>query len=840
MPDDSFLKQFQSKLNDLKAGEAVIGLVLFASIINLISTSQQPDTGLINAFVAFLAGSFGDAVVAPFLDWLKNAREGEKQAQADVLQQELRADISTLLSKQDALVGALGTALQHHENSTVERVLRGLAGYQDFGTARIIAEIGRNNDILSRLDPEISYLTTLINYLQSRAGILQYVDLRGEGPDISQNQMQPVEDFVWDQSFSVIPKQKPAEEINWRDQPKKKFSSIREAVNEYSQFVLIGDPGAGKTTTLRRLALDTALRRLADSSQPMPLFRELSTWTKDLSLEKYLRTHKNLYLKWPLTTDIKHAAKRGDALLYIDGLNEMGALGKKHAAELRQWVNGVDAPQKIIVTCRAGDYAGDLDLNLPGLQTEPMDEGQIRQFAANYLHDRAEIFLKRVLSDDMRERKSKRSLFHLATNPYTLSALMALHRLKQGNLPRNTGALFRDLVKMLWEREKQRRTPGWVEYDQMEAVFSALAYTMIAENMPLDLPLYYALNFVGSMGLIQAAHRANLIELSDDSVRFYHQLVQEYFAAVSFNNFEKNIPNPIVKWGTRQPGKWDQVIIARCGIEQDASKLIELISPIDPILAGYCYLSGISISSDACENLTNDLRALLVSEQYPSEISNIFTFIGEIGSKKDTNFIKQYLFHKNDHIQILAAETIGKIGDTTAIPDLLRLVHVSKANEVRLAAVRACKMMGGNAVPVLLDKFKSDLRQEVIIVLTKIIDQKAFLGLVDALEDTDHVIRRIAVRGLAKYGDESLVYFKKCLNDDYVDVRTACIDALATLKSPNAVSQIIPKLTDQEIILYYWPQRRVCDLAAEALTKIATPEALAAVEAWKRGELPKS
>jgi hypothetical protein len=164
--------------------------------------------------------------------------------------------------------------------------------------------------------------------------------------------------------------------------------------------------------------------------------------------------------------------KTGDVLLYLDGLNEMGAAGPDKAKRLQQWLSSDSAPQRVVITCRIADYAGDLDLKLSTVRVQEMDEAHIRQFATNYLSDRAEPFLKHILPESEWERRNSRHLFHLARNPYMLGALVYLYQhIPDGDLPRNTGTLFRELVRRLWELERDRDTLGWIPFEQMEQAF---------------------------------------------------------------------------------------------------------------------------------------------------------------------------------------------------------------------------------------------------------------------------------------------------------------------------------------------------------------------------------
>src|SRR5262249_32904524 len=156
--------------------------------------------------------------------------------------------------------------------------------------------------------------------------------------------------------------------------------------------------------------------------------------------------------------------------------------GRNKAELLRDWLRGANQPRNVVLTCRLHDYVGDLVLDLPAALVEELDEVRIRRFATNYLGEDAGLFLQRIIpvsgriSDD-------RHLSHLARNPSLLAALMLVYKgSPAGDLPHNQGALFQRLTRVLWERERQRRTPGWRPFEEMQAAFSRLGFAMIDEG----------------------------------------------------------------------------------------------------------------------------------------------------------------------------------------------------------------------------------------------------------------------------------------------------------------------------------------------------------------------
>jgi hypothetical protein len=260
-----------------------------------------------------------------------------------------------------------------------------------------------------------NYLRKLIADLESRRGVLQYVDLAGQ-TEISNDHQNSILDIDDEFGFSeLIQKSHAAQKEPIH------LGKIRDVLDKHSRFVLIGEAGGSKTTTIRRLTLEAARKRLLDDNMPLPLLFYLPRWESGLTVEEFIHS------QWIASGlgdygDPMQLLKSGNVLLYLDGLNEMGGQGIDNAKKLKSWLSSPDAPQHMIVTCRKDNYVGDFELGIPVVQIEPMSDEHVQQFVQNYIPDKADTLLKRILPHDNQSKQDKRHLYHLVRNPYMLAA----------------------------------------------------------------------------------------------------------------------------------------------------------------------------------------------------------------------------------------------------------------------------------------------------------------------------------------------------------------------------------------------------------------------------------
>ena len=440
---------------------------------------------------------------------------------------------------------------------------------------------------------------------------------------------------------------------------------LRAVVAEHRRILLLGDPGSGKTTTLWRLAYDYAQAALADGRAPLPLLAPLGAYTDDGPFDAYLARHLG-----PLAPYLETYRASGRLILLLDGLNEMSQTGYAERVGRIQEVLSRYSDDPTVVTCRALDYVVRLE-GLQKVEVLPLDETRMRTFLHNYLGQAAgeRLFWMMVGGDEVhtlwdtwqqaggtwnqfwtatempenvyrkttggqhrlwaRLRKEPPPLLALGRNPYLLLMTAQVYASAGGALPPNRARLFAAFVETLLRREEKRHPEGWVEAERQKDGLAGLAYAVQAEQgRGTTVERAWAVAQLGravpgcdAERLLYLATSAMLLDADDAMVRFYHQLLQEYFAA---HELRRRVAVgdslgrywPADRWW--KPSGWEETVILLAGMEPDASALLEELAAANPVVAARCLVEG---GADANEltrrSIVAALLARMTDERHP-------------------------------------------------------------------------------------------------------------------------------------------------------------------------------------------------------------------------------
>ena len=435
----------------------------------------------------------------------------------------------------------------------------------------------------------------------------------------------------------------------------KRLESIAEAMQTHGAFVILGEPGAGKTTTQQRIAYDAACLLLEKQPSRVPLFVRLS--------QQYEHTpYTFLKTEWERRTEqpFERALKAGRILILADGLNEIPR--EKRNDRLKAWMlfeQDYRGANQLIFSGREKDY--DNQLNLPRVIVQPLDDPRIDDF------------LKRHNATDLRDLLDAppHRLREMASNPLHLFVLTMVYLQGGRNLQTlaNSGKLFESFAASLMQHEQQWH-PDELSVDCKVDLFARLAYQMqkSGSGTTFDLPaakdvLPATVDVLGEeLPLVPAVlfrfgRGASILDPATlPEVRFYHHLLQEYFAAREllrrFNSGEKlasfwKSPRSVDEMPPTAVGDWDPLpeppssgwevtTILACGLSRNPEALIEAVRQVNPALAARCLdEAGIQKPAQVTVSTRSDLLADLYNPQIHLRTRlQAGTLLGKIGDPR--------------------------------------------------------------------------------------------------------------------------------------------------------------------------------------------------------------
>ncbi len=428
----------------------------------------------------------------------------------------------------------------------------------------------------------------------------------------------------------------------------------RQAIRDLRRAVLLGDPGAGKTTTLLKIAVDLARAAQGDKAARLPVFVPLREFDGSTSFEAFVRgkTH-NLQAAFDRLRD--------RFVLLCDALNEMPRKGKDDGrdlvAEVRDTLSG---RADWVVSCRVRDYTDDLS-GIDGIgkiRLKPLDPPRIQEFITRKFADLPvrgaalwsalggsdlllkawEAFVRHGAPEGFWGKEwlpekpywwedegrawqtmhaDHRRLMLLCRSPFMANMVSALYR-RSERLPENRAGLFRDFVANLLNAEKKRLTDiglTWIGDEPIRAGMGQIAWAMGAQT---EMPRADAEAILKDQGhdpakLLSAAASAQIIDYGVN-VRFTHQLLQQYFAAAVLGAMMDKGGDPAVNW---KPDAWwestgrEETAILLAGDRNDPHGAARWIAPAQPHLA-LELLSQPDFALDL-EKLDTDTRTALIT-----------------------------------------------------------------------------------------------------------------------------------------------------------------------------------------------------------------------------------
>ncbi len=374
-----------------------------------------------------------------------------------------------------------------------------------------------------------------------------------------------------------------------------------EAVEKHSKLMILGKPGAGKTTFLKHLAMQCIGGKF--QANHVPIFITLKAFAETEG-QPDLLTYIDALVHPTSSPNVQSILESGLALILLDGLDEVRETDAKRVLRQIQQFSERNARNAFVITCRIATREYTFE-KFTEVEVADFDDEQIADVSGKWFGCKQdEVKAKRFLE----KLKENPPIRELASSPLLLTLLCLVFE-DSGDFPANRSELYQNGVDVLLKKWDGKRN---IERDQVykklslkrkEDMLSQIAYSTFAtgnyffkqkdverqirefiENLPGASIEEEVLNLDSEAVLksIEAQHGL-FVERAWSIYSFSHLTFHEYFAAREIK--EKSYFKVLSEHLTDK--RWREVTLLTVGMLRDADECLrQMKQAVDGLLAG--------------------------------------------------------------------------------------------------------------------------------------------------------------------------------------------------------------------------------------------------------------
>lgn len=369
-------------------------------------------------------------------------------------------------------------------------------------------------------------------------------------------------------------------------------------INKLSKFIVLGKPGAGKTTFLRYITLAILSERSVIKKRRLPIFITLREWAdKHCELMDYIVDQFDICGFEKARQFIERLLKQGKCLILFDGLDEVSQETNLDSIiyEVRNFTEKYTTNQ-FVISCRVSAY-NDWFERFTDVEMADFNESQIETFVYNWFSSEPNI-----AKECIKSLKESVQLRELASVPLLLTLLCITYD-ENNYFPSNRAELYKEAIDALlrkWDTSRRiRRNDPYKQLSlmQKENMFARIAFGTFTEsryfihekeltkmigNFLLNLPNFSDKKMeVDSYEVLRTieSHHGIFVERARQIHSYAHLTFQEYFTAKFIVDNDNSLNRSLEKMVKEHMyhSKWKEVFLLTSGMLSGADELLLLM-----------------------------------------------------------------------------------------------------------------------------------------------------------------------------------------------------------------------------------------------------------------------
>ena len=632
-------------------------------------------------------------------------------------------------------------------------------------------------------------------------------------------------------------------EIEKHSERLSKSLMFADAIEEKQRLLIIGDPGAGKSTSLQWIIYSYAEQILNHSQKelPIPIYLELKWYNGNLltSIANYFRDN-------GVERDeetINDWIKKEKFLFLLDGFDELSDSSKclKDINDLIGWCSG---ESRFVVTSRKIEALKDFkSLKFERVDVKQLSNPQMELFTEKYLGKEGGGRLLKELKGH--------NLLTEARNPLILWFMILEFQGDEYQISANKGMLFKNVIEYHflkeWDEKVIPAELGRQKYTALKIeVLSRLAFFMAGEDDSVKIEEGKTKEIIDDFlkegrtdyrtirdEILRQLFKSHILIKVGTQVSFWHKSFRDYFAALELVEiFQKNPEGFMNQYATE---RWEGAILFFVGMIDKPSDFVDrLIQPFWRYFWKSQSQVMFRLSLAAKCVGANDMISIETQQKVIEQLTKI---IQVWESEKKTGLIKSLAFP----IFFAGREAFRALGETkseTAAEILGEFLESGSLDQMSVDALRNMPLTEKAQNSLLYAALRHEdivVRMCAIEILGENMSQGIESKIVQVLNDRQETARGYALFTLRggyglesfpalskkrKYSDEAVCAVIKLALEDKGDLRNHAVCTLGAYGGEDREERIINPLIHALITN---PDANIRTNAAYALWCHSTP-----------------